>query len=430
MKKAFKHLTLEERIDIERLLNSGKSFSQIAVQLGKNRTTISREVKGRRVPRTAKPGNRCIHRATCDLPASCSRVCRRTYRSCRSNCGECNLDCERFREDICRKAVKAPYVCNSCEKKYRCKLRGYYYDAAPAQLSYERTLRESRIGISLSEEQLQAMDELITPLIKAGQSINVIFENHRNELPITGRTAYDYIDSGLLGAGNLDLARKVRRSYRKKSGPVLRVDKACHVGRTYEDYLAYMEEHPHVNVVEGDSVIGKPGGRVLLTLLLTNCDLQLAFLRERNNAASVTAVFEMLRNKLGPAVFRKLFPVLLVDRGTEFTDPRSIEFDPQTGEQLCHVFYCDPQRSDQKPHCERNHQFIRYILPKGKSMDALDQGQISMMMDHINSYPRKKWNGRSPLEMFISIYGESVTSALSMKQIATDSIVLKPELLK
>ena len=431
MKKTSKHLTKEDRISIERMLTKGWKVSEIARRIGKCRTTVSREIEKRRIPRNVKPGNRCVHRHTCDLPSSCNQpTCIRRNQSCRSLCNGCNIRCDKFQEDLCRTTTRAPFVCNACDIRTRCKLRGFLYDATEAQEAYKKTLSASRTGISLSEEQLEAMDELVTPLIQQGQSVNVVFENHRDELPITARTAYDYIDSGLLGAKNLDLARKVRRSYRKKSGPVLRVDKACHQGRSYEDYLAFMGAHPDMNVVEGDSVIGKKGGKVLLTLMFTNCDLQMAFLRDRNNAATVSAVFESLRTILGIPLFKELFQVILVDRGSEFTDPVKIEFDPETGEQLCHVFYCDPQNSNQKSHCERNHQFIRYFIPKGKSMDDLTPEKVTLMMNHINSYPRKKWNGRSPLEVFTSIYGEEVPHFLSMKQIAADSIKLKPELIK
>ena len=429
MKKTSKHLTLEDRIVIERLLAHGFRFSEIATRLSKSRTTISREVKKNRTFK-ARNGNHCIHRKSCDLPTTCSQECHKRTRSCRVRCGDCNIHCERFQEDICPGITKAPYVCNACESMSRCWLHGYIYNARKAQDAYETTLKESRTGISLSEEQLQAMDELVTPLIQQGQSVNVVFQNHRDELPITARTAYDYIENGLLGAKNLDLARKVRRSYRRKSGPVLRVDKACHQGRSYDDYLSFMAQHPDMNVVEGDSVIGRKGGKVLLTLMFTNCDLQMAFLREQNNAATVSSVFASLREILGKELFKELFQVILDDRGSEFTDPTKIELDPETGEQLCHVFYCDPQNSNQKAHCERNHQFIRYIIPKGKSMDDLSQEKVILMMNHINSYPRKKWNGRSPLEVFTSIYGKSVPSILSMKQIAADSINLKPELIK
>lgn len=430
MKKTSKHLTSEERITIESMLNRGCSFTEIAECLGKSRTTISREVEKRRVPRTIKSGNRCIHRNECDLPAVCSQECSKGYHNCRTACNGCNPNCDRFQEDICHKTIRAPYVCNACTRKSHCHLQGYIYVAATAQGDYRRILSESRIGISLSDEQLRAMDELVTPLIRSGQSVNVVFENHRDELPVTARTAYDYIDSGLLGVGNLDLARKVRRSCRKKSGPVLRVDKACHVNRTWSDYEAFMEKHPDLNVVEGDSVIGRKGGRALLTLMFTNSGLQLAFLRERNNAATVTEVFKSLRKKLGNEMFSQLFQVILVDRGSEFTDPSKIEFDPETGKRLCHVFYCDPQNSNQKAHCERNHQFIRYVIPKGTSMDNLTQEKVQLMMDNINSYPRQKWNGRSPFEMFTSIYGEEVSSILSIRRIAADSVSLRPELIR
>jgi IS30 family transposase len=156
------------------------------------------------------------------------------------------------------------------------------------------------------------------------------------------RTLYDYVDKGVFSIGNLDLRRKVsRKPTRDKSGPVLHVDKKCHVGRTYADFEKYTANHPDLNVNEMDTVEGKNGGKVILTIFFRNCDLQLMFLRDIKNAANVAAVFSWLRQVLGND-FSKVFKVILTDRGTEFTDPMSIEFDPCTGEQLCSLFYCDP----------------------------------------------------------------------------------------
>ena len=167
-----------------------------------------------------------------------------------------------------------------------------------------------------------------------------------------------------------------------------------------------------------------------MTLLFTNCDLQLMFLRERNTAKSVCAVFSELRRKLGEDDFKKLFPVILTDRGSEFTDPVRIETDPESGELQCRLFYCDPQRSNQKSSCERGHEFIRYVIPKGKSMNDLTQEQITLMRDHIASYPRAKWNNKSPYDVFVSIYGDEIAAKLGLVKIDPKAIVLRPQLLK
>ena len=304
------------------------------------------------------------------------------------------------------------------------------YDAKYAQEQYEGLLSESRKGISLTEQELNDINELISPLISQGQSVPVICETHRAELPVSDRTVYSYIEAGLLDARNIDLRRKMRRPERKKSGPELRVDKKCHIGRGYEDYQKYLRENPDAIVSQMDSVILHKGGQTLLTILFTNCDLQLMFLRERNTSASVSEAFRKLRNVLGPSRFRMLFQVILTDRGSEFTDPMKIEADTQTGEIQCRVFYCDPLNSNQKSNCERNHELIRYVVPKGNGKEHYTEEEIGLLMNHVNSYPRKKWNGRAPIDLFIKIYGQETATLLGLERIPSDSINLTPALLK
>lgn len=109
--------------------------------------------------------------------------------------------------------------------------------------------------VSLSEQELNRINDTITPLLKKGQSLPVICECHRDELPVSERTIYSYIDVGLLDARNIDLRRKLRRPERKKSSPVLRVDWKCHIGRSYEEYKEYMRQNPDAMVSQMDSVV-------------------------------------------------------------------------------------------------------------------------------------------------------------------------------
>ena len=108
----------------------------------------------------------------------------------------------------------------------------------------------------------------------------------------------------------------------------------------------------------------------MIPILLTSCDLQLMFLRERNTAASVAEIFRDLRKRLGEPYFSMLFQVIVTDRGSEFTDPMKIEANPETGEIQCRVFYCDPMNSNQKSNCERNHELIRYVIPKNQAKEC------------------------------------------------------------
>lgn len=242
------------------------------------------------------------------------------------------------------------------------------------------------------------------------------------------KTIYNYIDAGLFTVGNIDLPRKVRYRIRKKKKSV-KVDKKCHVGRTYEDFLEYLSANPDTAVVEMDSVEGKKGGKVFLTIYFRDCSLMLAFIRDHNTARSVTDIFNDLYDRLGQEAFTELFPVILTDRGSEFTDPLAIEFS-RDGRRRTRVFYCDPQCSNQKGGIEVTHEFIRRILPKGTAFNDLTQKDVSLMMSHINSYKRKKLGNRSANQLFSFLHGEEILRSLGITEIPSDQINLTPLLLK
>ncbi len=269
-------------MSIQAGLQQGLSPAQNAKNIGKDRSTVGREVKAHRRLVVSSKGNSCVHHHTCTRIPQCRSGCLRGKRQCQTACGGCIEGCQDYQEEFCQEYKRSPFVCNACDHRLRCRLRRMLYDAKYAQEQYEGTLSESGKGISLTEQELDDINELISPLIRQGQSVPVICGNHRAELPVSDRTIYSYIEAGLLNARNIDLRRKMRRPERKKSGPQLRVDRKCHMGRGYEDYQGYMHENPDAMVSQMDSVVLHKGGQVLLTILFTNCDLQLMFLREEH----------------------------------------------------------------------------------------------------------------------------------------------------
>lgn len=140
----------------------------------------------------------------------------------------------------------------------------------------------------------------------------------------------------------------------------------------------------HTNVVEMDTVVGPEPGKVLLTMLFRNSTFMLAFLIENTKRESVIRVLHFLQQALGTDVFSRLFPVILTDRGPEFSHPWALESD-EYGEILSKVFYCNANAPYQKGRLEKNHEFLRYILPKGTSFDAMTQEDITLALNHINS---------------------------------------------
>ena len=424
------HLTLSDRIAIEVGLRERKSFSAIALELGKDSTTISKEVRTHIQHRQAGGYNPCIVRKDCRHYGDLCTPCKFTYGKSCSSCFQtkCFEKCQDFQQMQCSKLSKPPYVCNGCQQRKSCKLERHLYEAKSAQKEYEETRSTSRQGFAVTPTELDRIDRIISPLIKQGQSIHQICVNNADEIMLDERTIYNYVDAGLLSVGSLDLPRKVRYKVRKKK-PSVRVDKQCHLGRTYEDFLEYTALNPDIPVVEIDSVEGRRGGKVLLTIFFRNSNLMLAFLRDRNTARSVAEVFEWLYEILGHEQYCRLFPIILTDRGSEFTDPVSIEC-TEFGEVRSRIFYCDPQRSDQKGGCEVTHEFIRRILPKGTSFDHLQQSDILLMMSHINSYTRKKLNNQSAHRLFSFLYGDSILPSLGIQEIPANDINLTPRLLK
>lgn len=435
---SYKHLTLDDRTEIQKGLHDGLSYVQIGSMLGRDPTTVSKEVRAhataKRSGTRSKPFNPCAKREACQHQKDiCSPCNNNTYNWARqtycSLCGSCIDHCEEFVEEKCRYLNKPSHVCNGCSSIKSCTLEKRVYDAKTAQAEYSDTLTDSRQGINMDPEELRRLDDIISPLIKQGQSIHQICVNNADLIMLDERSIYNYIDSGILTASNIDLPRKIRYR-RRRTKKTVRVDKRCHEGRTYDDYLAFMDEHTDWSVVEMDSVESARGSsKVLLTLHFRDCEFMLAYLREANTARSVTDVFNHLYNLLGHEKFCSMFRVILTDRGSEFTDPSSIEF-TSDGKRRTHVFYCDPQRSNQKGSIEVTHELIRRVLPKGTVFRDLTQDKVDLMMSHINSYTRKKLNNRSAYQLFSFFYGSDTADLLGQKEIPANNIILKPSLVK
>lgn len=398
------HLTLDDRIAIETYLTNRKSLKFISVELNKALSTISREIKKRRISirsgasSSHKPFNNCRKRYSCNVSGICSPCARGNGKGLCRSCKLCTFKCPDFEAENCARLSKPPYVCNGCGNIVFCTLEKKLYKAKDADQSYRKLLSESRSGVSYSEEDIAYLDSVITPLVKKGQSPHHICVNNCDLLTVSESTIYRIIDSQLISAKNIDLPRKVRFSKRKKKVEK-KVDKKCRIGRTYADYLNYLEVHPDTPVVQIDTVEGIKGGKCILTIHFVKSELMLAFLRNANDSASVISIFNTLYTGLGADTFKKIFPVILTDNGSEFSNPSAIEFD-EYGSFRTRIFYCDPLASQQKGSAERNHEFIRCIIPKSTDFAYFSQSDITLMMCHINSYSRESLGDKAPVDVF------------------------------
>lgn len=430
-----KHLTFDQRVDIEKGLTENKSFAEIGRIIGKDPSTVSKEVRlHAQVRERPDPGYTsppCARRKECQIVCLCDDQCGRQCKTCRKPGFKCVSICPGFEIVECEKLKKPPYVCNGCGRKAHCLMPRKFYSSKYAHDEYRKVLSDCRAGINQTPESIQAMNNLLTPLLKERhQSIGHVYATHSEELACSRRTLYTYINDSVFEVRNGDLRRSVRYKKRKKPTQAGARDRSYRKGHNYEDFLKYMKEHPGTNVVEMDCVEGRKGeSRAILTLTFRNCTLMPMFLLERQNQECVLEVFDRLENRMGKEAFKKLFPVILTDGGSEFSDREGIEASAD-GTRRTTVFYCDPYSFWQKGACEKNHEYIRYIKPKGSSFADLDDDKVRLMMNHINSEKRDSLNGHSPYELSLLLLDNSLHGGVGLEPIAPDDVMLDPALLK
>lgn len=430
-----RHLTLSDRIFIEQEISRGSTFKSIAEVLRKDPSTISKEVRlhstvhkasfHRLNCRNCENYPNCKQRKVCG-PNYCSRLCKYCYHNYPSSY------CNQWKPISCNRPSKPPYVCNGCKELGHCKLEHRIYSAKKAQSEYETTLTKSRSGINMSLEELQELNDLISPLILKGQPLSHIFAVHADDIPVCRRTLYNYLDQSVFKARNIDLPRRVRYKKRKKrKEPTPRHKQQEYRNRrTYKDFEVYMAAHPETDVVEMDTVKGnRSAGKCLLTLLFRSCSFMLIILLPKCTQECVIKAINDLTDTFSLRLFKKFFPVILTDNGPEFKDPYSIEKTPD-GKFRTRVYYCDPYVSNQKGRLEKNHEFIRYVIPKGRSMHMYTQEDINRLASHINSLARDSLNGASPFDLADILLDKRIPILAGQFKVSPDDVMLKPALLK
>lgn len=426
-----KHLTAEDRLYIEKSLDNGTSFKDIARYLCKDPSTISKEVRTHRLSDYyAGKGffynahNFCIHRFHCQKKNVCDKIILCDIKC--SSCPSCNQHCKDFVKEQCNRLTHAPYVCNGCDKSHaRCTIsHKYHYDALFADRKYRENLTSSRSGINLSISRLHEIDKIVTPLILQGQSPYQILIGHP-ELNMSVRTMYQYIELGLLTGRNIDLKRKAKFKPRKCHKTQITDRKIFH-GRLYSDFVLL----PPTHIVEMDTVkSSRDSTKCLLTFFFRDEKLFLAFLLNRSTKGAVRAVFDRLEERLGTETFHIIFETILTDRGSEFGDPDALESGID-GVERTSIYYCDPMRSGQKGDVENVHTKLQEILPKGSSFEYLTQWDVNLIVNHINSVPRQSLNGATPYQVARNSFGLDILHTLHIKPVDPDEVNLKPDLIK
>lgn len=392
-----KHLSLEDRNVIHQCLDRGMTFKAIAAQIGKDQTTVSKEVKKHLEFTTSNVVHRDKNGAELPTP-------------------------------VCPKLLKSPFVCNPCEKRrYACAFSKQKYIARLAQQQYESLLVEARKGIALNKEAFYLADQVIAAGIQKGQHLYQILQSH--DLHMSKSAVYRNLHKGYLSVSAIDFPRVVKFKPRRHNR-MEHIPKAAKLGRTYADFLAFTQENDLSSWVEMDTVIGRMGGKVILTLHFTFCNFMAGILLDNKSAAETAAKIRSLKSRFSShgLSFGEIFPIILTDNGGEFSDVLAFEHDGMGGKETG-LFFCDPMQSCQKPNVEKNHTLFRDIVPKGNSFDNFTQDTVNLIFSHVNSVKRKCLNGKTPYELFSFTYGKLAADILGIKWIQANQVIQSPLLL-
>ena len=386
-----KHMDLNVRIEIQQCLDKGMTFKAIGQWVGKDQTTISKEVKK--------------HMTIKEPPV------------------------HNFLMQPCKKLMKSPFVCNPCERRNKaCRHQKQFYYAKKAQNEYEFELSDSRMGIPLNKEEFYEIDRIIHEKVRQGQRLYHILET--NDLGVSKSSVYRHLHRGYLSISKLDLPRVVKFKARKK--PYMpSIPKKAKIGRLYEDFQTFIAENDINSWVEMDTLIGKVGGKTIVTFDFTFCNFMFGLLLEDKTSFEVSRKIADLKRKFGEAglKFGDIFPIILTDNGGEFADIWTIENNLEN-EKECNLFFCDPMQSCQKPHVEKNHTLFRDIVPKGSSFDDFTQDTVDLIFSHVNAVKRKILNGKSPYDLFAFTFGENIARILGVSNISPQDVIQSPKLLK
>lgn len=415
------HLTVQERIIIEKGIENGSTKAAIALTIGKDKSTVGKEIKKHR---------ELVHKSSYKI--NCANMKNCSHNHVCDNCAD-------FKPFTCNRRDRSPGACNGCSKYTHCRYDKYRYKADFSHKKYREDLVDSRTGINMSYEECKAMADIIVPLIKAGHSPYHIVTNHP-ELNISEKTLYNYIENGIFrefGLLDIDLRIKTKRKITKKASNKYkkREDKKYLNGRTYDDFINYTAENKNLSVVEMDTVYNNGStGPFMQTFKFLDYSFMFIVYQEEKTAKSMVEGVDLLEKILGENLFSEEVAIIKTDRGSEFCDAEGFEKEENESRRT-RIFYCDPMASGQKGSLENNHKEIRYICPKENDLKDLglnSQEKANLIVSHINSQSKEHLKGKSPLEVM-----EFMNPALYQKfkdfgieRINKDNIVLKPYLLK
>lgn len=339
MGKLFKHLSQNDRIKMETMLNSGHKVVEVAEYLHVHRSTIYREIK------------------------------RGEYTHRNSDYTE-----------------ETRYSSDLGQKNHDWNAQG---KGRNIKIGNDRPLAEYIEGKIIEDKY--SPEAALAAAAESGIEFTT---------SISVRTLYRYIDKGIfLKLTNKDLPVKGKR---KKHNKRVRVQKRAPAGESIENRPDEVKDRENFGHWEMDTVKGKQGVTKSCMLVLTERKTrdEIIVKLPDQKAASVVEAIDRLERKWGD-MFTKVFRSITVDNGVEFSDYEGLERSVlHEGEKRTFAFYCHPYSSWERGSNENNNRLIRRHIPKGEDFDEKQDRDIEYIENWINNYPRGIFGFKTSAQLF------------------------------
>jgi transposase, IS30 family len=327
--KKYVHLNERDRYKIEGLLEAKKDVEEIAAILGRDRSTIYREI----------------------IRGTIIRV----------------------QNDFCE---EGEYRANSAQADYES--QGQNKERS-LKIGKDKEL-EGYIRIKMIRDKFSP-DAIIGEIKAKGLKF---------ERQICTKTLYNYIDAGLLsGISNKNLWQK-RDKKKRKYKTVLRVNTKNKDCRSIEDRPNRINKRVEYGHWEGDTVKGPLGTKTSL-LTLTERKSREEVVVKVNNASqeAIREAIDEMEREYGPA-FKTKFQSITFDNGSEFLEWKTLEISVlKPGERRTMIYFAHSYSSWERGTNENQNRMIRRFVPKGRDIAEFSHADIQEIEDWMNNYPRK-----------------------------------------
>lgn len=343
MTAQYRHLTLEDRIEVELSLDLGLSRAEIARRLGVHRSTITRELR---------------------------------RGSWQPEHDHANL---------------RPYLRNKLDTRGP---RDRLYLAGQAQLRADDRKTRSHQPFRMACDRL--VDWVITQLRK-GWTVEEIAGRVKIEFPddprmrVSTETLYAWIyDPDQQHRGLAQYLPRGHKKRRRRKGR--NVHRERFKWRTsIHDRPVEIEDRQQFGHWESDSVVGAHGtGGIHTTVERTSRYYQAVKISQITARATVNTQIDLFRKLPGHAVRS-----VTADNGSEFA------FHYELADTLAiPTYFADPYSAYQRGSNEHFNGRLRRYLPKGTSFNDLTQEELDEFVNEINNRPRKILGWATPAEIF------------------------------